>query len=259
MLRLLRPHATLCALMVLTLALAPAIAQARPLIVFAAASLENALNAVGAAYRAAGGGRLALSYAGSSRLAEQIAAGAPAQIFISADVNWMNFLQKRHLIQPSSRHDLLSNRLVLVAPTSSKATVKIVPRFPLRTLLGGGRLALADPNSVPAGLYAKAALKSLGVWSSVKDRIAAADNVRFALAFVARGEAPLGVVYATDALVEPRVRVLGVFPADTHPPIIYPVALTTASGWRRAARFERFLRSPTAATIFRRWGFTPLN
>lgn len=241
------------------LALAPAAAQAHTLVVFAAASLKNALDAVAAAYQARSNDKLAVSYAGSSRLALQIAAGAPALLFISADVNWMDYLQKRRLIQPGSRRDLLRNRLVLIAPASSAVRATIAPGFPLRELLHGGRLALADPDSVPAGLYAKAALENLGVWASVKDRVAAADNVRFALAFVARGEAPLGIVYASDALVEPRVRVVATFPADTHPPIIYPVALTTAPGWQRARGFERFLASAQAAAIFRRWGFTPLH
>jgi molybdate transport system substrate-binding protein len=249
----------LCGLLLVLAALAPALAQAEALVVFAAASLKNALDAAAHAYEAHGGGRIAVSYAGSSRLAKQIEAGAPAQLFISADEKWVDYLERRNLIQPGSRRNLLGNRLVLIEPASSQLGVKIAPGFPLRALLNGGRLALADPDSVPAGLYAKAALQSLGVWASVEDRVAAADNVRFALAFVARGEAPLGIVYATDALAEPRVRIAGTFPADSHPPIVYPVALTTAPGWQRARPFEQFLRTPEARAIFRRWGFTPIN
>ncbi|HVB48970.1 MAG TPA: molybdate ABC transporter substrate-binding protein [Burkholderiales bacterium] len=240
-------------------ALAPAVAHAQDLLVFAAASLRNALDGVIAAYAAHGGAKVTVSYAASSALAMQIEAGAPAQLFISADLKWMDYLEQHHFIQVDSRRNLVGNRLVLIAPAPAKPSVRIEPGFPLRELLHGGRLALADPGSVPAGLYAKAALEKLGVWDSVKDRIAAAENVRFALAFVARGEAPLGIVYASDALAEPRVRVVATFPADSHPPIIYPVALTTASGWRRARPLEDFLGSPEAGTIFRRWGFAPLN
>lgn len=256
---LFRTPRALRALLLVLVMLAPACAQAQPLIVFAAASLKNALDAAAHVYEARGGGKITVSYAASSALAKQIEAGAPAQVFISADEKWMDYLEQRHLVQAGSRHDLLANRLVLIEPASRKRDVTIAPGFPLRKLLNGGRLALADPASVPAGLYAKAALEKLGVWASVKDRVAAAENVRLALAFVARGEAPLGIVYATDAQVEPRVRVAGTFPADSHPPIVYPVALTTAPGWQRAKPFERFLRSSEARAIFRHWGFTPLN
>ncbi|MDA8107607.1 MAG: molybdate ABC transporter substrate-binding protein [Betaproteobacteria bacterium] len=252
------PRALRALLLVLGMLL-PACAQAQALVVFAAASLRNALDAAAQAYEARGGGKITVSYAASSALARQIEAGAPAQVFISADEKWMDYLEQRHLVQAGSRHDLLANRLVLIEPASRKHDVTIAPGFRLRKLLNGGRLALADPASVPAGLYAKAALEKLGVWASVKDRVAPAENVRSALAFVARGEAPLGIVYATDAQVEPRVRVAGTFPADSHPPIVYPVALTTAPGWQRAEPFEQFLRSPEARAIFRRWGFTPLN
>lgn len=244
----------------LCIALATGLAQAQPpVLVFAAASLKNALDAAVQAYAAQGGGRITVSYGASSALARQIEAGAPAQLFISADLEWMDYLEQRSLIDPASRRKLLANRLVLIAPSASRLSVTIAPGFPLRSLLHGGRLALADPAGVPAGLYAKAALEKLGVWASVADRLAPAENVRVALAFVARGEAPLGIVYATDARVEPRVRVVATFPADSHPPIVYPVALTSAAGAQRARGFERFLGSPEARAIFERWGFTPLN
>ncbi len=256
--RVLKLRASRCFLFALV-ALAPAVSHAQGLVVFAAASLKNALDEVAAAYQAHGGGKAAVSYAASSALAKQIEAGAPAQIFISADLAWMDYLQQRRLIRPDSRRNLLGNELVLIAPAGSEAQVTIAPGFPLRQLLHGGRLALADPASVPAGLYAKAALKKLGVWAGVKDRVAPAENVRLALAFVARGECPLGIVYATDARAEPQVRVLAPFPAGSYPPVIYPVALTTARGWEQARRFEQYLGSPEARAIFERWGFTPLN
>ncbi len=252
-------YAAARALMIAALALAPAVSHAQGLVVFAAASLKNALDEVAAAYHAHGGVKAAVSYAASSALAKQIEAGAPAQVFISADLKWMDYLEQRHLIQSGSRRDLLGNELVLIAPAGSKTQVTIAPDFPLRELLHGGRLALADPASVPAGLYAKAALEKRGVWDSVKDRVAAAENVRFALAFVARGECPLGIVYATDARAETQVRVLAPFPAGSYPPVIYPAALTTAPGWKQARRFEQYLGSPEAHAIFQRWGFTPLN
>ncbi len=234
--------------------LAPAHAQQRVL-VFAAASLRNALDEAAQGYS---GPPPAISYAGSSSLAKQIERGAPASIFISADRNWMDYLERHGLLEPGTRHDLLGNRLVLVAPRASTLKLEIAPGMPLARALGGGRLALGDPYHVPAGMYARAALESLGVWDSVKTHIAATENVRIALALVARGEAPLGIVYQTDAREEPGVRLVGRFDASLHPPIVYPIALL--KGAVPAARaFEAYLRGTQAQAIFRKHGFTPLN
>jgi len=236
------------------LALLAPTAQAQ--LVFAAASLKNALDEVAALSAA----KPAISYAGSSALARQIEAGAPAQLFISADLDWMDYLEKRKLIRVGTRRSLLGNRLVLIAPAGSAVKAAIGPGFPLAKLLGDGRLATADPTSVPAGKYTKAALEKLGVWDSVAGRIAPAENVRAALLLVARGEAPLGTVYATDAAVEPKVRVIAAFPDGSHPAIVYPAALTAsapASG--PAANFLSLLSSPAARKVFEKYGFTPLH
>ncbi|HET7197023.1 MAG TPA: molybdate ABC transporter substrate-binding protein [Burkholderiales bacterium] len=226
-------------------------AHAQTTLVFAAASLKNALDEAAHAYAA---GKVVVSYGASSTLARQIESGAPADVFISADLDWMDYLGKRGLLLPGTRRDLLGNRLVLIAPATQPVKLAPAPGFALAKALGGGRLALADPASVPAGRYARAALEKLGVWDSVAGRLAAAENVRAALAFVARGEAPLGIVYATDAREEPRVRVAGVFPDDTHPPIIYPAALLR--GARPGAReLLDFLAGPRAGAIFEKHGF----
>lgn len=249
-------------LLVLVLALAglPGSALARPLLVFAAASLKNALDAVNLHYAQLTGHRAVISYAGSSALAKQIAAGAPADLFISANIGWMDYLQRRHLIRSATRRALLGNHLVLVAPRDGPLRHVVVrPGFPLLKLLGGGRLAMAQTNAVPAGIYGEAALKTLGVWSAVESRIAQAENVRAALALVARGEAPLGIVYKTDAAVEPNVRIVGTFPDDTHPPIIYPAAVTAVSRDPQAARFLAYLESAQARPLFARAGFIVLT
>jgi len=240
----------------LCLAFACAAAQAQDrLLVFAAASLRNALDD---AARGFSGTRPVVSYAGSSSLAKQIERGAPASIFISADRDWMNYVQQLGLLEPGTRRDLLGNRLVLVAPRGSAVKLEIAPGMPLLHALGGGRLALGDPYHVPAGKYARAALESLGLWDSLKARVAATENVRIALALVARGEAPLGVVYETDAREEPGVRVVGRFDASLHPPIVYPMALL--KGAPPAARaFAAYLRSDRARAVFRKHGFSPLN
>ncbi|MFM2287282.1 MAG: hypothetical protein RL684_425 [Pseudomonadota bacterium] len=223
--------------------------------VFAAASMTNVLQEVGAAYTDETKIPVVFSFAASSVLARQIESGAPADVFVSADQDWMNYLQSRNLIAPQTRSVVASNDLVLVAPADSKASLRIAPGFALAAALGdSGRLATGDPASVPVGKYAQAALTSLGVWASVEGRIAATDNVRSALAFVARGEAPLGIVYATDAKVEPRVRVVDVFPASSHEPIGY-YAAATAKGPADAAGFVRFLLGPKAQAIFARAGF----
>ena len=229
-------------------------AAAENLTVFAAASLKDALDANVEAYRKKTGDRIAVSYAASSALAKQIEAGAPADLFISADLDWMDYLDQRRLIRPATRRNLLGNRLVLIAPAGSNLSVSIAPGFAIAKLLGRGRLAMADPDSVPAGKYAKASLSALGVWKDVEPRVAAAENVRAALVLVSRGEAPLGIVYATDAAAEPRVKVVGTFPDDTHPPIVYPVAVT-ASGKAAARAFEDWLGGAEARRIFGKFGF----
>jgi molybdate transport system substrate-binding protein len=240
------------------LAAVPAVA-AEAVLVFAAASLKNALDDAAREFEKEGGTPVKISYAASSALARQIENGAPADIFISADLDWMDYVEKRHLIRPPTRRNLLGNRLVLVAPADSRVKIEIAPGFDLLARLEGGRLAMADPESVPAGKYGKTALTTLGVWRAVARHIAAAENVRAALRFVARRETPLGIVYATDAAAEPKVRVVGVFPAGSYPPILYPVALSAGSTNPNARRFLDFLESPAARPAFERQGFAVLG
>jgi molybdate transport system substrate-binding protein len=229
-------------------------------LVFAAASLKNALDEVMTAYAQEKGGRVTASYAASSALAKQIEQGAPAQLFVSADLDWMDYVEQRDLIARDSRGNLLGNSLVLVAgKDEATGEVALQPGLDLASLLGEGRLAVGDVRAVPAGKYAKAALEKLGAWATVADKLAQAENVRAALALVARGEAPLGIVYRTDAVADPDVRIVGTFPADSHPPIIYPAALT-ANGAAPAAAFLAYLRtSPAARAAFQRQGFTVLG
>lgn len=227
-------------------------------VVFAAASLKTALDALGPQWTAASGKRVTFSYAASGPLAKQIESGAPADLFISADLKWMDYAAGKKLIKPESRVGLLGNTLVLIAPSDSTASLKIEPGFKLADAVGTGKLATGDPRSVPAGTYAQAALTNLGVWETVSPKIAGAESVRAALAFVARGEAPFGIVYATDAKAEPKVRVVATFPADSHPPIVYPFALTAASTNPDAAEFLAFLKSPLATKSFQAEGFTVL-
>jgi molybdate transport system substrate-binding protein len=238
---------------------APARAQdARTeLLVFGAASLTNALDEISASYARDTGQAVKCSYAASSALARQIEAGARADVFLSADAEWMDYVQSRQLIDAASRSDLLSNRLVLVAPASSSLRLAIAPHFELAKALAGGKLATGDPEYVPVGRYARAALTALGVWDDVADRLVRADNVRTALAFVSRGEAPLGIVYATDAQVDQGVRVVDTFPENTHPKIVYPVAVTKGAR-DGAARFVEYLRKPEAQALFRKYGFITL-
>ncbi len=246
----------------LALVLSPAggaCAADRPAItVFAAASLTDALQEVSGDFTAAESIPVRLSFAASSALARQIESGAPADVFFSADLEWMDELEARGLIRADSRRDALGNRLVLVAPADSGIELRIAPGFALAAALGTGRLATGDPDAVPVGRYARAALEHLGAWPGVANRLVRADNVRAALTLVDRGEAPLGIVYATDARIDPRVRVVDVFPADSHPPIRYPIALTTAAR-PDAARFMAFLASPAADAAFKRHGFVPLH
>jgi molybdate transport system substrate-binding protein len=219
-------------------------------LVFAAASLKDALDTISADWQKASGIRATISYAASSALAKQIEQGAPADLFIAADEDWMDYLAARKLIKPETRFDLIGNRLVLIAPKDSTLTATIAPSFPLAGLLSGGRLAMADTTAVPAGRYGKAALQRLGVWDAVKEKLAQGENVRAALALVSRGEAPLGIVYATDAEADPKVKVLGAFPEETHPPILYPAAETAASRSPNAQAFLAYLKSPAAQGVF---------
>jgi molybdate transport system substrate-binding protein len=240
----------------LGLAVPPSIAQAAaPVTVFAAASLQESLSAAARMWSASGGGETRLSFGASSAMARQIGQGAPADLFLSADLEWMDWLAERKLIVAASRRDLLSNSLVLIAPTGSKTTLKIGRGMPLARALGAGRLAVADVNAVPAGKYAKASLTALGVWPSVEGKLLPGENVRAALAYVSRGEAPLGMVYATDARADPRVRVVGTFPAGSHPAIVYPGAVVTGSRDPSAASFLGWLQGPRASAVFRKAGF----
>jgi molybdate transport system substrate-binding protein len=224
--------------------------------VFAAASLTNALQDLGDAFTKDTSIPVRFSFAASSALARQIENGSRADMFFSADLEWMDYLQARNLIQPATRHDVLGNQLVLIAPLDSKISLKIEPHFALTAAVGKSRLATGDPDSVPVGRYAHEALANLGVWDEVAPRLVRADSVRSALAFVDRGEAALGIVYATDAMVDKNVRVVGIFPASSHMPIIYPVALT--SGARSdAAKFLAYIRGPAGDLAFRHYGFTP--
>jgi molybdate transport system substrate-binding protein len=234
--------------------------------VFAAASLNDAVSALAQEFTGRSGVAVRTSFAASSALARQIESGAPADVFFSADTDWMDYLEQQGRIEPGTRADVVANRLVLIAPSDAPVSLRIGPQFPLAAALGpNGHLAVGDPDSVPAGRYARAALTALGVWDSVQDRLVRADNVRVALAFVARGEAPLGIVYETDGLIDKRVSIVGVFPADSHAPIVYPAALVQAqqpaappAPARQAAarQFLAELRGPEAAAVFRKFGFT---
>jgi len=224
------------------------------LIVFAAASLTNILQEVGDGFTAQTAVPIKFSFAASSALAKQIENGAPADVFFSADVEWMDYLQSRKLIQVPTRHDVLGSRLVLVAPADSKIEVKIGPHFRLAAVLGKGRLATGDPDSVPVGRYAREALTKLGVWSDVEARLVRADSVRSALAFVDRGEVALGIVYSTDAQIDKKVRVVDVFPDDTHQPIVYPIALTIVAK-TDAIKFADYVRSAASGATFIKYGF----
>ncbi len=225
------------------------------LTVFAAASLKEALDEQVGNFEAATGRKVVVSYAASNALAKQIEAGAPADVFLSADVDWLDYLDKRKLIRSSTRIDLVRNRLVLIAPADSRATLRIAPGFELVTALGAGRLAMANPDSVPAGKYGRDALRALDVWPGIESRVARAENVRAALVLVARGEAPFGIVYATDAAAESKVRIVDTFPEDTHAPIVYPVAIVATSRSPYAQRFVDSLASPAARAIWARRGF----
>lgn len=231
----------------------------KPVIVFAAASLKTALDRIAADWQEKTRAHVSLSYAASSAIAKQIEAAAPADLFFSADLRWMDWLAERNLIAEGSRKTLLGNALVLIAPKDSTIELEIEPGFMLAEALGGGRLAMGEPKSVPAGTYGQAALEKLGVWDQVSTKFAGAENVRVALAYVSRGETPLGIVYATDAKSDPNVKVVDTFPADSHPPIVYPVALTAGSAHPGAKAFLDYLSSPEARAVFEGQGFTVLD
>jgi molybdate transport system substrate-binding protein len=239
-------------------ALSPVQAQEKSLTVFAAASLKNALDDINAAYTAKTGVKIAASYAASSALAKQIEQGAPADVFASADIDWMTYASDKKAINTTSRVDLLGNKLVLIAPKESDiSTVQIGPGFDLAKLAGDGKIATGDVAAVPVGKYAKAALEKLGSWKAAEPKFAMADNVRAALTLVARKEAVLGIVYETDAKVEPGVKVVGSFPQDSYPPVIYPFATTTTAK-PEAADYLTFARSSASKSIFEKYGFTVL-
>jgi molybdate transport system substrate-binding protein len=223
--------------------------------VFAAASTTNAINDIATAFKKQTGVDVVSSFASSSTLAKQIEQGAPASIFISADEDWMNYLAKKDLIAPDSRTDLLGNSLVLIAPASSKINKIDNIKSQLAAELGSGRLATGDPDHVPAGKYAKAAFEKIGIWKDVEPRLARASDVRGALALVERAEAPLGAVYSTDAAIGKNVKIVGAFPPDSYPPVVYPVALVKAHESQDAKKFFEFLKSAEAKTIFEKYGF----
>lgn len=230
-------------------------AAERSLTVFAASSLRGPLDEVARAFRADHAADIRISYAGSSKQARQIQFGAPAQVYLSASPDWMDLLERDGLLAAGTRHDLLTNAIVLIAAPDFTAPLQLGPDMNLAEALGDGLLAMALVDAVPAGQYGRAALESLGQWDSVATRIVQTDNVRSALHLVARGEAPLGIVYRTDALAEPAVRIVGTFPASSHPPIRYPVAVVAPGDTELARDFLRFLLEPQAAGIFRDAGF----
>jgi molybdate transport system substrate-binding protein len=253
--------AKLIAIAALTCTLTVASQHARAeetITVFAAASMKNALDEVNAAFTKASGVKVTASYAASSALAKQIESGAPADAFISADLKWMDYVADKKLIKPDTRFNLLGNKLVLIAGKDSKISqVKISHGFDIAKLAGDGRIAVADVKAVPAGLYAKAALENLGAWAAAEPKLAQAENVRATLAFVARGETPIGIVYETDAKVEPNVKIVGYFPDSSYPPVTYPVA-ATATAKPDSAKYLQFLRGGAAKAVFEKYGFSYL-
>jgi molybdate transport system substrate-binding protein len=235
-------------------AMAAPAALADTITVFAAASLKEALDTAARPFMETTGHKVVVSYAGSNALAKQIESGAPAVMFISADTDWVDYVQSKNLTLPQTRRDLLTNDLVLIAPARSDAKITIAPGFALGAAVGNGRLAIANPDAVPAGKYARAALTALGAWSGVEKKLAPAENVRAALLLVSRGEVPFGIVYRTDAMADPGVRIVDAFPAGSHPPIVYPMVLL--KGATPAARdLATYLGSPPAREMWKRFGF----
>jgi molybdate transport system substrate-binding protein len=244
-------------ILTISCALLAPVAAAETVTVFAAASTTNAMTDIGKLFVEKKMGAFVPSFASSSTLAKQIENGAPANVFVSANEKWMDYLGERKLIDPGTRLNLLGNRIVLIAPADSKlGKVEISAEFNLSKLLGDGKLAMGDPDHVPAGMYGKKALETLGIWQSVQNKVARAKDVRAALALVERGEAPLGVVYETDAAITGKVVVVGSFPQDSHPPIVYPVALVKGGETPAAKGFLEFLKTPEARAIFEKYGFS---
>jgi molybdate transport system substrate-binding protein len=249
------PGRTLSKIALVLCMTASSIAAAADVTVFAAASLKEAMDQQAREFQAATGNRVTVSYGASSALAKQIEAGAPADVFISADLDWMDYLEHRHVVAPRDRVNLLRNTLVLIAPATSTLSLRIAPRFSLAAALGSDRLAMANPDSVPAGKYGKAALEKLGVWPSVEPHVARAENVRAALALVSRAEAPLGIVYSTDAMADKGVRIVDTFPPDTYPPIVYPAAVMASSKSPQAKPLLDYLHSSAARGTWEKYGF----
>ena len=250
-----RPLCAIVAPLLIGLTVVSPLALGADVTVFAAASLKEAMDEQARNFEAASGNKVIVSYGGSNALAKQIEAGAPADLFISADLDWMDYLDQRKLLAPGTRANLLRNTLVLVAPASSTSTLKIGPNFGLAAALGNEKLAMANPDSVPAGKYGTSALEKLRVWSAVEKQVARADTVRAALALVSRGEAPFGIVYRTDALADKGVKIVDTFPADTHPPIVYPIAIIATSKSPAAKPLLDYLRSEAARAAWEKYGF----
>jgi molybdate transport system substrate-binding protein len=246
----------LCVGIAFALPFPAAAAESGKVTVFAAASTTNAVSDIGKMFTENGHGDFTPSFASSSTLAKQIAQGAPADLFISANPKWMTWLEDEKMVEPGTRADLLGNRIVLIAPADSEVSVELTEGLDLAGMLGEDKLAMGDPDHVPAGMYGKQAMESLGMWEAVSPKVARAKDVRAALALVERAEAPLGVVYATDAAITPKVRVVAAFPEATHPPITYPVALVKDKATPTAKAFLEFLRSPEARSVFEKYGFS---
>jgi molybdate transport system substrate-binding protein len=243
------------AALLLAISCLPAQAQFRDVLVFAAASVKNALDEANALFLFENGSGVKVSYGASSALAKQIENGAPADVFISADNDWMDYLAARKLIKPDTREKFLGNKLVLITGANSNVALTIGQNFPLAQALGNGRLAMADPAAVPAGKYGKAALEKLGVWASIANKVAPAQDVRAALTLVSRGEAPLGIVYQSDAAADKNVKVVATFPESSHPPIVYPIAILASSINGVAPVYTQYLLSPKAEPFFEKQGF----
>ncbi|SMC97452.1 molybdate transport system substrate-binding protein [Desulfocicer vacuolatum DSM 3385] len=250
-------RAWLFSVLITLLASSPAISQNKSVIVFSAGSTTNAVTDIAALFSQTKGIKAVTSFASSSTLARQIDKGAPAQVYISANKKWMDYLEKQALIEPGTRFNLLSNRLVLIAPhDSTLSDVTIEKGFPLATLIGSGHMAMGDPDHVPSGIYGKKAMENLKVWESVKNKIVRSKDVRAALALVARGEVPVGQVYATDAAISAKVKTIADFPVDSHPAIVYPAAIIAGQKTPEARAFLLFLSSPEAGNIFKKYGFS---
>jgi molybdate transport system substrate-binding protein len=245
------------ALLLVTATGGPGPSASETLTVFAAASTTNAVTEIGELFSKHNRISVRTAFASSSTLAKQIENGAPADLYISANVKWMDYLEEKKMIESGSRVNLLGNRLVLIVPVDSKVSrVHIAPRFDLLGIVGKSRLSMGDPDHVPAGIYGRHALEKLGVWRDVERHVARSKDVRAALALVERGEAPIGLVYATDAAITAKVKVVGTFPLASHPPIVYPAAVVTGRQSPATDRFMALLRSPDAAAVFEKYGFS---